>query len=96
MDNLTLRVFDEAATPEERLAAVAHELALHFQDSFSRIPDYADFRDALRPYLVRELLMVRIDEARVSCGRCLTDRVANLNAQLVEISTALPKERRNL
>jgi len=47
-----------------------------------REPDYADFRDVLRPFIQRELLNARIDEARKTSGAVLTLRVKELAAQL--------------
>lgn len=59
-----------AATPEERLAAVARQLVdrmveqrAHGADPLMNLPDYADFAEELRPYVQRELLMVRMGEA---------------------------------
>lgn len=56
-------------------------------------PDYADFRDALRPYVQRELLLARIEEARKSAGAILTARMRELAAELYEIDRVIAAER---
>ena len=72
-------------TPEGRIAAVARSLCIQMQKD-KREPDYADFRDALRPFLKRELLNARIDEARKNSGLRLTARVRELAAELQAIT----------
>jgi hypothetical protein len=69
-------------TPEGRLAAVARSLAIQMEEKLNREPDYADYRDALRPFVRRELLNARIDEARKVSGRALTLRVIELSTEL--------------
>ncbi len=69
-------------TPEGRIAAVARSLCIQMEKKSSREPDYADFRDVLRPFLQRELLNARIDEARKTSGRALTQRVRELAKEL--------------
>jgi 2-C-methyl-D-erythritol 4-phosphate cytidylyltransferase len=49
-------------------------------------PDYADYRDALRPFVRRELLRARIEEARKAAGEILTARVAELAKELDEVN----------
>ncbi len=71
-------------TPEGRMAAVARSLCIQMKNSL-REPDYADFRDVLRPFLQRELLNARIDEARKTSGRALTQRVRELAKELQAI-----------
>lgn len=79
----------EGDTPEERLAAVAKSLLIQLEKK-NRVPDYADFRETLRPFIQRELVLARIDEARKSCGRGLTARIEELAAELSKIVAALP------
>ncbi len=79
----------EADTPEERLAAVAKSLVEQMERK-DRVPDYADFRDALRPFVERELLLARIDEARKACGRGLTARIDEISVQLKKLEANLP------
>lgn len=79
----------EGETPEERLAAVAKALVDQMQPT-GRVPDYADFRDAFRPWILAELLRARIDEARKGCGRGLTGRVQELSSELKKLSGKLP------
>jgi hypothetical protein len=89
------RIQDEE-TPEGRLAAVAHSLAIQMQKCFAEKcfgpsqPDFADYREALRPFVKRELIMVRIDEARKVSGRVLTERIRELAAELMEVNRTLP------
>lgn len=75
-------------TPEERLAAVARQLVVNMQNSFDRRPDYADFRDTLRPFLQRELLLARVDEARASGAYAVTARVRELTKDLMKAEIA--------
>ena len=77
-------------TPEGRIAAVARSLCMQMGEKLKRTPDYADFRDALRPFIQRELLKARIDEARKTSGRALTERVKELAKELDAIE--LPNE----
>jgi hypothetical protein len=87
-------------TAEGRLAAVARSLAVEIEERHTRTgsgpaePDYADYREALRPYILRELLLARIDEARKSLSLHLTGRVRELAAELAEIESGLPVEHR--
>jgi hypothetical protein len=74
------------ATAEGRLAAVAKSLCYQMQQKLKRDPDYADFRDVLRPFVLRELLMARVDEARKLHGAQLTVRIAELSRELAEIT----------
>lgn len=78
-------------TPEGRLAAVAKTIMLRAVEE-KRECDYADFRDALRPFVERELVLARIDEARKSAGERLTDRVGELAMELIEVNTRIPSE----
>jgi hypothetical protein len=59
----------EASTPEERLAAVAVSLIekrrrLNHASGIARELDYADFTAAFRPFLRKEDVLSRMDEAR--------------------------------
>jgi len=78
-------------TPEGRLAAVAKTIMLRTAEA-KRECDYADFRDALRPFVERELILARIDEARKAAGERLTDRVGELAMELIEVNTRIPSE----
>jgi hypothetical protein len=87
-------------TPEERLAAVARSLAIQMQDKLldaeklKDVPDYADFRDKLRPYVRRELILARIDEARKLGAITLTTRMKELALELAECEMQIPSENR--
>lgn len=79
-------------TPEGRIAAVARSLTIQMDEKYKRQPDYADFRDVLRPFIELELLRARVDEARQGCGRGLTMRMETLAGQMAECERSLPKE----
>jgi hypothetical protein len=74
------RQYENEKTPEGRMAAIARDLMPGF-DGVRRVggeyPDYADFREAFKPYLERELLAARLDEA-------LLDRSSNRVFMLVQ------------
>jgi len=55
-------------------------------------PDFADFREALRPYVQRELLVARIEEARRSAGVLLTARMRELADELYAIDRIIPED----
>jgi hypothetical protein len=79
----------EEETPEGRVAAVAASLALKMRDRYEktgcgpREPDYADFREAFRPYIHRELILARIAEARKTQAERLTARMKELTVELL-------------
>lgn len=72
-------------TPEDRMAAVARTLVMNMQQALGRTPDYADFRDTLRPFIRRELIRARVDEARTSGSHAVTSRVRELTMALMNI-----------
>lgn len=84
------RILDED-TPEGRIAAVVRSLCVQMEDRHNKtglgpiLPDYADFREALRPFLRMEILKARIDEARKTAGAVLTTRMRELSAELMDI-----------
>jgi hypothetical protein len=84
-------------TPEGRIAAVARSLAMKMEADFEktgqgpRDPDYADYRRALAPYLRRELLLARIDEARKTAATALTTRMKELATELFECDATIAK-----
>jgi hypothetical protein len=91
--------FNNEDTPEGRLAAIAVMLAVEFEDRYARTrvgpqkPDVADLREALRPYVLRELLHARIEESeRVIDTRVV--RTTQLVKQLYEVEAMLPMEHR--
>jgi len=94
------RIADRRNTPEERLAAVAANLRESFLARYSHErsgptePDYADFRDALRPYVQQELLFARIDERRKMCGDVVSSRMEVLQRELLEVQQQIPEEHR--
>jgi predicted metal-binding protein len=84
-------------TPEGLLASVAMSLCDQFGDRHAREgcgpkhPDVADFREAFRPYLERELLRARIDEARQSHAVMLTGRMRELDEKLRALDKAIAR-----
>lgn len=80
------RIYADTETPEGRLAAVAKSLLVQMNDKYKRDPDYADFRDVLKPFVQRELLRARIDESRKSYGSELTKRMVELAKELDAIT----------
>jgi hypothetical protein len=93
------RIHDEE-TPEGRIAAVAVSLVLKMQDAHYKTgvgpqsPDYADYRDAFRLHMERELLLARIDEARKTAATALTARMKELSDRFVECELQISKEKR--
>lgn len=95
---MNVRIGDKNSTPEERLAAVAGFLMLRIQKEFAvkgvgpQEPDFADFRDTLRPYVHQELIFARIDERRKMCGDMTSKRMETLQHELEEIQRQIPEE----
>ena len=85
------RLIEEQVTPEARLAVVAHRLLLKEVER-PLTPDFADFRDALRPYVQKEILLARIAEARLCGGLGLSAHIAALAGELTEIEKRIPPE----
>jgi hypothetical protein len=76
-------------TPEGRIAAVAESLRREFEKAYRERgndgptePDYADFREALRPYIHREMVVFAIKRVRKSSAKALTDIVKELAEEL--------------
>ena len=107
------RKVEHEVTVEGRLAAVLSNLIedqlaaadVHPQRTHYGI-DFADMRDALRPYVAREILLARIDEAKglsfygefgkfwsnTVRGQHVIDRIAELEGQLDKSGrTGLPR-----
>jgi hypothetical protein len=51
------RFHDQSKTPEERIAAVCGHFTRERQHKFKRLPDDADYRDELRPFVRLEILL---------------------------------------
>jgi hypothetical protein len=85
------RHVEDQTTPEARLAVVAQRLLKKF-DPNSNVPDFADFRDALAPYVKKEILLARIIEARTCGGLALSAHIAALAHELAEIEKRIPVE----
>jgi hypothetical protein len=83
----------EDATALARIAAAARHVQLK-DDPQSRTPDYADYEAGLRLYVEKELILARIDEARLCGGLAMTARIAELAILLAECEKAIPAESR--
>lgn len=88
-------------TPEGRLAAVAQSLRIQMARKYRsrgnrgpQEPDYADFCEALRPFVQRELVLARIQEARRESADLLTNRIRELAVELAECEKNIPEEYR--
>jgi hypothetical protein len=85
------RATDQDTSPEARIAAVARALQLKF-DPDSKVPDFADYRDAIRVFVRKELILARIDEARKCGGLMVQGRVAELGITLAECEKEIPHD----
>jgi Mg-chelatase subunit ChlI len=81
------------AKPEERIAAVCRAVHEKFHPT-AMAPDYADYRDALRPFIRREIILAKIEEARSCSSAVLTDRIADLARQLADVEREIPSAQR--
>ena len=87
------RITDADVTPVKRIAAAARHIQLK-DDPNSRTPDYADYEAGLRVPLEKELILARIDEARLCGGLAMTARIAELAILLAECEKSIPAESR--
>jgi hypothetical protein len=87
-------------TPEGRVAAACNKLMRMMAEKHRRTesgptaPDYADFRDFLRPYLRRECLLARIEQSRKNGSQVLTAEIRDLAAQLAACEQQIDEEDR--
>jgi hypothetical protein len=87
-------------TGEERLAGVARSLTMKMQkglrdpEKLKNVPDYADFRDAFRPYVRREQIIACISWARRHAAEVLTAGIKELALELLECEKQIPQEDR--
>jgi hypothetical protein len=91
--------FMHEETPEGRLAAIAVWITTEFSDRYAKTgkgpekPDVADLREAMRPYVHRELLKARIDEFE-RLGELRGKRRSALIQELYEWEMKIPSEHR--
>lgn len=91
--------FAHEDSPEGRLAAIAVMVATKIEDTYTktgrgpRKPDVADLREALRPFVQRELIKARLDEAERALDM-KAERRADLIRQLYVYEAQIPKELR--
>ena len=81
-EHINIRTIEEP-TPEGRLASVVRD-EMYRQLDAKRVPDYADFRAALSRFVKIELLMARLDEAKLKPNNDL--RVKQLYGELADAS----------
>lgn len=78
-------------TPEGRIAAVVFSVWVQMRDHEKKDPDYADYRDALRPFLRRELILALMQDLRHQTGAIMTFRAAELGKELVEANLEIAR-----
>jgi len=93
---------EQAHTPEERLAAVCRTLALRMERDARRRgasreagePDYADYRDALRPHIRREIVLALLAEIDEHHDLAPAFRAAALRSELAALERAIAEDAR--
>lgn len=92
---MPIRIIKLPDSPESRLAAVARNLIMREatcptcgRKMYPFKPDYADLRDALRPYVAREMLAARLEEAEASHNN---KRVFNLKVELATVELEISR-----
>jgi hypothetical protein len=91
--------FNHEDTPEGRLAAIVVMVASKMEDNFLKTgagpskPDVADLREILRPFVQREIIHARLDEATQSLDQ-KAERRAHLIRQFYIYEAQIPKELR--
>jgi hypothetical protein len=71
-------------TPEGRLAAVAYSVMVQMRDHEKKEADYADYRDCMRPFVQRELVLAMMRFLPRLTGTDLTTSTAELAKALLE------------
>ena len=64
---------------------------VQMRDHEQKDPDYADYRDALKPFLRREMIMASMRDLQHTTGATLTFRTAELGKELVEVNMEIAK-----
>ena len=86
-----------ADTPEDRLAAVVVSRLLRLPEPERWHLDYADFAEALRPFVQRELLMARMEERNMTSAgndarkRELFNSLLLIEQQIAKLQLGGPK-----
>jgi hypothetical protein len=89
-----------AKTSWRRIAVAVESHYIKIRNNFRKtnkgpeLPDYHDLEEMLRPYVEREVLLARIEEARLVAGTSLTARIKELGKQLYEVEAAMSEEDR--
>lgn len=76
-------------SPEERFAAAVVEFQNKFYVQHSRSADFADLRDGLRPYVLRELALARMDEVKRTRPETMDARKAELALAILALEEEL-------
>lgn len=80
---------EAARSLEERLAAVAVTLIARMKLLRTGSPDYADFRDAFRPYIRIEILIARLEALGTDRSRIQAKR-SELARELADLDFEVP------
>jgi hypothetical protein len=89
-----------AITATKRIAAAARSIQTQMQKSLTSVeklrdvPDYTDYEKKLDPWVRRELVIARIDQAKTDAAKDLTKTIMELAEELAEIEKELPSEYR--
>lgn len=88
---------NQEETPEGRLAAVVKTLLLEMRRKFGhrlpeyREPDYADIREAIKPFLDREICAAKLKEAKWNRTLDFREvRIRELEQELRSINARMP------
>jgi hypothetical protein len=82
---MNLRVIDPNLEPVERLAAFTKLFTMHFKATYGREPDFADYRDAQRPILEKELLLARAKQARALSSAAMREVMTDISIKLLDV-----------
>lgn len=92
---MPIRIIKLPDSPESRLAAVARNLIMREarcptcdRKMYPFKPDYADLRDALRPYVVHEILTAKLEEAEICRHR---KRIFDLKIELATVELEISR-----
>jgi hypothetical protein len=78
-----------ARSPEERFAAAVIDFENKFYIQHSRPADFADLRDGLKPYILRELALARMDEVKRFRPETMEQRKSELALAILAIEEEL-------
>ena len=79
----------QESSPEGRLAAVARVAMFKIVNTQHHLPDYSDFREALKRRVSIEILLARLDEAQRKPKN--EERVTTLIRELADLELRIPE-----